>query len=89
MEIPCSQGFSLNPIKMETYYGLIAGSAAAAPGVTAKNARYLVFDGKITVSLVFSFYSAVVNLLKSIQLHFMQIQILSIWKSCTYFLFSS
>ena len=48
-----------------------------------------VFDGKITVSLVFSFYSAVVNLLKSIQLHFMQIQILSIWKSCTYFLFSS
>ena len=45
------------------------------------------FDGKITVSLVFSFYSAVVNLLKSIQLHFMQIQILSIWKSCTYFYF--
>jgi len=41
MEIPCSQGSSLNPIKMETYYGLIAGSAAAAPGVTAKNARYL------------------------------------------------
>ncbi|KAF3955083.1 hypothetical protein CMV_019661 [Castanea mollissima] len=31
--------FSLNPIKMEAYYGLIAGSAAVAPRVTAKNAR--------------------------------------------------
>ncbi|KAK7845656.1 cucumisin [Quercus suber] len=34
------KGFSLNPIKMETYYGLIAGSVAAAPGVTAKNASF-------------------------------------------------
>jgi hypothetical protein len=43
MEILPFQGFSLNPIKMETTYGLIAGSSAAAPGVTAKNARYLLF----------------------------------------------
>ncbi|XP_059429002.1 subtilisin-like serine-protease S [Corylus avellana] len=34
------KGFSLNPIKMETSYGLIAGSSAAAPGVTAKNASF-------------------------------------------------
>jgi hypothetical protein len=39
----CSQGFSLNPLKMETSYGLIAGSDAAVPGVTAKNARYLLY----------------------------------------------
>ena len=82
-------GFLFKPNQDGNLLWFDAGSAAAAPGVTAKNARYLVFDGKITVSLSFSFYSAVVNLLKSIQLHFMQIQILSIWKSCTYFLFSS
>nr|POE73332.1 subtilisin-like protease sbt4.8 [Quercus suber] len=43
------KGFSLNPIKMETYYGLIAGSVAAAPGVTAKNARNPV--GKISPTI--------------------------------------
>ncbi|KAI5577660.1 hypothetical protein BDE02_09G128500 [Populus trichocarpa] len=34
------KGFSLNPLKMETSYGLIAGSDAAVPGVTAKNASF-------------------------------------------------
>ncbi|XP_040995059.1 subtilisin-like serine-protease S [Juglans microcarpa x Juglans regia] len=34
------KGSSLNPIKMETSYGLIAASSAAAPGVTAKNASF-------------------------------------------------
>ncbi|XP_031286037.1 subtilisin-like protease SBT5.3 [Pistacia vera] len=32
------KGFSLNPLQMGTFYGLIAGSAAAAPGVPAANA---------------------------------------------------
>lgn len=34
------QGLSLNPIKMEDSHGLIYGSAAAASGVSATNARY-------------------------------------------------
>ncbi|KAG2670781.1 hypothetical protein I3760_14G103900 [Carya illinoinensis] len=34
------KGFSLNPINMQTSYGLIAASSAAAPGVTAKNASF-------------------------------------------------
>ncbi|KAJ7947973.1 Subtilisin-like protease [Quillaja saponaria] len=34
------KGYSLNPIKMGRSQGLIAGSAAAAPGVTAKNASF-------------------------------------------------
>jgi hypothetical protein len=36
----CLQGLSLNPIKMEDFHGLIYGSAAAASGVPATNARY-------------------------------------------------
>jgi len=36
----CLQGYSLNPIKMEHFHGLIYGSAAAAYGVPATNARY-------------------------------------------------
>lgn len=36
----CLQGYSLNPIKMEHFHGLIYGSAAAASGVPATNARY-------------------------------------------------
>eukprot|EP00257_Ricinus_communis_P018873 XP_015577693.1 subtilisin-like protease SBT5.3 [Ricinus communis] len=34
------KGFSLNPLKMETSYALIAGSDAAAAGVPAKNASF-------------------------------------------------
>ncbi|XP_058008057.1 subtilisin-like serine-protease S [Hevea brasiliensis] len=34
------KGFSLNPLKMETSYGLIFGSDAAAPGIPAKNASF-------------------------------------------------
>ncbi|TYI10058.1 hypothetical protein ES332_A09G115100v1 [Gossypium tomentosum] len=34
------KGFSLNPLKMETSYGLIAGSAAAAKGVPPSNASF-------------------------------------------------
>ncbi|KAL4595600.1 hypothetical protein ACB092_12G104100 [Castanea dentata] len=34
------KGFSLNPIKMETYYGLIGGCAAAALGITTKNGSF-------------------------------------------------
>lgn len=34
------QGSSLNPIKMEHPYGLVHGSASAAAGVSAVNARY-------------------------------------------------
>ncbi|OAY51419.1 subtilisin-like serine-protease S [Manihot esculenta] len=34
------KGFSLNPLKMETSYGLISGSDAAAPGIPAKNASF-------------------------------------------------
>ncbi|OMO49492.1 hypothetical protein CCACVL1_30984 [Corchorus capsularis] len=34
------KGFSINPLKMETSYGLIAGSAAAAKGVTPGNASF-------------------------------------------------
>nr|TKR91465.1 subtilisin-like protease SBT5.3 [Populus alba] len=36
------KGFSLNPLKLETSYGLIAGSDAAVPGVTAKNAQSMI-----------------------------------------------
>lgn len=35
------QGFGLNPTKSDNYYGLIPGSAAAAPGIPPRNARYL------------------------------------------------
>ncbi|KAK7825622.1 subtilisin-like protease sbt1.5 [Quercus suber] len=57
------KGFSLNPIKMETYYGLISGSAAAAPGVTAKNASFCknntldqtLVKGKIVVCTIETF----------------------------------
>ncbi|KAL5583134.1 hypothetical protein UlMin_015576 [Ulmus minor] len=34
------EGFSLNPLKMKGYYGLIAASAAAAPGIPSKNASF-------------------------------------------------
>ncbi|XP_056168961.1 subtilisin-like serine-protease S [Syzygium oleosum] len=34
------KGYSLNPLKMEASYGLIAGSEAAAKGVPAKNASF-------------------------------------------------
>ncbi|OMO89146.1 hypothetical protein COLO4_19915 [Corchorus olitorius] len=34
------KGFSINPLKMETSYGLIPGSAAAAKGVTPGNASF-------------------------------------------------
>ncbi|GMP88492.1 hypothetical protein CsSME_00040465 [Camellia sinensis var. sinensis] len=34
------KGFGLNPLKMESYSVLIAGSAAAAPGVTSTNASF-------------------------------------------------
>ncbi|XP_065869414.1 subtilisin-like serine-protease S [Euphorbia lathyris] len=34
------KGFSLNPLKMQTSYGLISGSDAAAQGVPAKNASF-------------------------------------------------
>jgi len=40
----CLQGYSLNPIKMEHFHGLIYGSAAAASGVPATNARYVNAD---------------------------------------------
>lgn len=38
------QGSSLNPLETKTFYGLKAGGTAAAPGVTATNARYLLFS---------------------------------------------
>ena len=41
------QGFGVNLQNMENYYGLIAGSAAAAPGIPPKNARYSLFSEKI------------------------------------------
>ncbi|XVF05194.1 hypothetical protein REPUB_Repub05bG0150800 [Reevesia pubescens] len=34
------KGFSLNPLKMETSYGLIAGIAAAAKGISPQNASF-------------------------------------------------
>ncbi|KAL2507450.1 Subtilisin-like protease SBT5.3 [Forsythia ovata] len=34
------KGFSINPLKMESFYGLIAGSMAAAPGITSKSASF-------------------------------------------------
>ncbi|XVF69150.1 hypothetical protein PTKIN_Ptkin11bG0057800 [Pterospermum kingtungense] len=34
------KGFSLNPLEMKTSYGLIAGSAAAAKGITPLNASF-------------------------------------------------
>ncbi|KAF8397848.1 hypothetical protein HHK36_016773 [Tetracentron sinense] len=34
------KGFSLNPLKMERSYGVIAASVAAAPGVPSKNASF-------------------------------------------------
>ncbi|KAJ4828047.1 hypothetical protein Tsubulata_028119 [Turnera subulata] len=34
------KGFSLNPLKMDTSYGLIAGEDAAVPGVTTQNASF-------------------------------------------------
>uniref|UniRef100_A0A2N9ITZ6 Subtilisin-like protease fibronectin type-III domain-containing protein n=1 Tax=Fagus sylvatica TaxID=28930 RepID=A0A2N9ITZ6_FAGSY len=57
------KGFSLNPIKMETSYGLIAGSAAAAPGVMTKNASFCknntldqtLVKGKIVVCTIETF----------------------------------
>ncbi|CAK9179108.1 unnamed protein product [Ilex paraguariensis] len=41
------RGFGLNPQKMESYYSLIAGSAAAALGIPPRNARYILFCEKI------------------------------------------
>lgn len=38
------QGSSLNPLETKTFYGLKAGGTAAASGVTATNARYLLFS---------------------------------------------
>lgn len=38
------QGSSLNPLETKTFYGLKAGGTAAASGVTATNARYLLFQ---------------------------------------------
>ena len=35
-KLMCFQGLSLNSLKMETSYGLIAGGDAATPGVPAK-----------------------------------------------------
>ncbi|CAK9179107.1 unnamed protein product [Ilex paraguariensis] len=46
------RGFGLNPQKMESYYGLIAGSAAAAPGIPARNARDSDGHGTHTASTV-------------------------------------
>ncbi|XP_050213971.2 subtilisin-like serine-protease S [Mercurialis annua] len=54
------KGFSLNPLKMETSYGLIAGNEAAAPGVSAMNAsfcknntlNYSKIKGKIVVCTI-------------------------------------
>lgn len=37
------KGFSINPFQMNNFYGLVAGSAAAAPGVPSANARYIAY----------------------------------------------
>ncbi|KAK4440619.1 protein SUPPRESSOR OF K(+) TRANSPORT GROWTH DEFECT 1 [Sesamum alatum] len=34
------QGFSVNPTEMKSFYGLVAGSAAAAPGIPSRNASF-------------------------------------------------
>ncbi|KAK6119854.1 hypothetical protein DH2020_046401 [Rehmannia glutinosa] len=34
------KGFSINPTEMVSFYGLVAGSAAAAPGIPSKNASF-------------------------------------------------
>ncbi|KAK4409070.1 protein SUPPRESSOR OF K(+) TRANSPORT GROWTH DEFECT 1 [Sesamum angolense] len=34
------QGFSVNPTEMKNFYGLVAGSAAAAPGIPSRNASF-------------------------------------------------
>ncbi|CAA3027153.1 subtilisin-like protease [Olea europaea subsp. europaea] len=34
------KGFSINPLKMESFYGLIAGSFATSPGVSPQNASF-------------------------------------------------
>lgn len=54
------KGFSLNPLEMKTFYGLVAGSAAAAPGVPSKNASFCknntldptLIKGKIVVCMI-------------------------------------
>lgn len=37
------KGFSINPFQMNNFYGLVAGSAAAAPGFSSANARYFAY----------------------------------------------
>ncbi|KAM4076744.1 hypothetical protein ACJW30_12G087300 [Castanea mollissima] len=57
------KGFSLNPIKMETYYDLIVGCAAVALGITAKNGNFCknntldqtLVKGKIVVCTIETF----------------------------------
>ncbi|XP_011088876.2 subtilisin-like protease SBT5.3 [Sesamum indicum] len=34
------QGFSVNPTEMKSFYGLVTGSAAAAPGIPSRNASF-------------------------------------------------
>ncbi|PIN25415.1 Cucumisin [Handroanthus impetiginosus] len=34
------KGFSVNPTEMESFHGIVAGSAAAAPGIPPRNASY-------------------------------------------------
>ncbi|KAH6793622.1 hypothetical protein C2S52_004099 [Perilla frutescens var. hirtella] len=34
------KGFSINPFQMNSFYGLVAGSAAAAPGVSSANSSF-------------------------------------------------
>ncbi|KEH29867.1 subtilisin-like serine endopeptidase family protein [Medicago truncatula] len=57
------KGYSLNPIKMEHFHGLIYGSAAAASGVPATNASFCknntldptLINGKIVICTIESF----------------------------------
>ncbi|XP_058733394.1 subtilisin-like serine-protease S [Vicia villosa] len=57
------KGFSLNPIKMESFHGLIYGSAAAASGVPATNASFCksntldptLINGKIVICTIETF----------------------------------
>ncbi|KAK8596143.1 hypothetical protein V6N12_064642 [Hibiscus sabdariffa] len=54
------KGFSLNPLKMDASYGLVAGSAAAAKGVSPNNASFCknntldatLINGKIVVCTI-------------------------------------
>ncbi|KAK8482725.1 hypothetical protein V6N12_044707 [Hibiscus sabdariffa] len=55
------KGFSLNPLKMDASYGLVAGSAAAAKGVSPNNARLSFSMSMNVIALQPTFYFSILR----------------------------